>query len=42
VVGTGETVSAAQQTAYALVDQIHWDGAFCRRDIGWRAIARGL
>jgi phosphoribosylamine--glycine ligase len=42
VVGTGDTVSAAQQTAYALVDQIRWDGAFCRRDIGWRAIARGL
>jgi phosphoribosylamine--glycine ligase len=42
VVGAGDTVSAAQKTAYALVDQIHWDGAFCRRDIGWRAIARGL
>jgi phosphoribosylamine--glycine ligase len=42
VVGTGDTVGAAQQTAYALVRQIHWDGAFYRSDIAWRAIARGL
>jgi phosphoribosylamine--glycine ligase len=42
VVGTGDTISAAQQTAYAQVRQIHWDGAFYRSDIAWRAIARGL
>jgi phosphoribosylamine--glycine ligase len=42
VVGIGDTVSAAQQTAYAIVDQIHWDGAFSRKDIAYRAIARGL
>ena len=42
VVGTGDTVSAAQQAAYALVSQIHWDGAFYRKDIAYRAIARGL
>jgi len=36
----GATVSAAQQAAYALVEQISWDGMYCRRDIGWRAIAR--
>jgi phosphoribosylamine--glycine ligase len=37
----GETVQAAQQTAYALAAQIRWPGEFHRRDIGWRAIARG-
>ena len=36
----GTTVSQAQQTAYALVNNISWDGMYCRRDIGWRAIAR--
>ena len=39
-VGLGATVLAAQQQAYALVDAISWDGARCRRDIGYRAIAR--
>ncbi len=39
-VGLGDTVSEAQRRAYALADQIHWDGMFCRRDIGYRAIAR--
>ncbi len=39
-VGLGETVSEAQKRAYALADQIHWEGVFCRRDIGYRAIAR--
>jgi phosphoribosylamine--glycine ligase len=36
----GATVSEAQRTAYALVDNIAWDGMYCRRDIGWRAVAR--
>jgi phosphoribosylamine---glycine ligase len=40
VTATGATVAEAQARAYAAVDKIHWDGAFCRRDIGWRAIAR--
>ncbi|MDZ7805406.1 MAG: phosphoribosylamine--glycine ligase [Thiohalophilus sp.] len=39
-VGLGETVSEAQQRAYALVQQIHWDGVYYRNDIGHRAIAR--
>ena len=34
------SVAAAQADAYALVDQIKWDNGFCRRDIGWRAVAR--
>ncbi|WP_137818546.1 phosphoribosylamine--glycine ligase [Pseudomonas sp. 2FG] len=36
----GETVSAAQQHAYALAAKIDWDGCFYRHDIGYRAIAR--
>ncbi|ALZ78046.1 phosphoribosylamine--glycine ligase [Rheinheimera sp. F8] len=36
----GTNVTAAQQAAYQLVDQIHWDGVFSRRDIGYRAVAR--
>ena len=40
-VGLGERVADAQRQAYALVDAIHIDGAHFRRDIGYRAIARG-
>jgi phosphoribosylamine--glycine ligase len=36
----GKSVRAAQAKAYALVDAIDWPDGFCRRDIGWRAIAR--
>ena len=36
----GDRVSDAQALAYQLVDQIEWRGAFCRRDIAYRAIAR--
>ncbi|WP_158120219.1 phosphoribosylamine--glycine ligase [Vibrio metoecus] len=36
----GNTVLEAQQRAYRLADQIRWNGMFCRRDIGYRAIAR--
>jgi len=39
-VGLGSTVSAAQTAAYQLVDAISWEGMQCRRDIGYRAIAR--
>jgi phosphoribosylamine--glycine ligase len=39
-VGLGDSVSAAQTQAYALVDAISWTGMQCRRDIGYRAIAR--
>ena len=39
-VALGDTVAEAQQQAYQLVDQIHWTGMYCRRDIGYRAIAR--
>jgi phosphoribosylamine--glycine ligase len=40
VCGTGVTIRDAQARAYAAVDAIDWPGGFCRRDIGWRAIAR--
>lgn len=36
----GDTVSQAQQRAYQLVKQIHWQDMFYRNDIGYRAIAR--
>jgi phosphoribosylamine--glycine ligase len=36
----GDSVSAAQAAAYDACDRIHWDGAFRRSDIGYRAIRR--
>jgi phosphoribosylamine--glycine ligase len=40
VTALGKDVAEAQARAYAAVDLIHWNGAFCRRDIGWRALNR--
>jgi phosphoribosylamine--glycine ligase len=40
-VGLGTGVAEAQRAAYALVDCIAFSGAQYRRDIGYRAIARG-
>jgi phosphoribosylamine---glycine ligase len=37
----GETLSAAQHRSAALAARVHFDGMFYRRDIGWRALARG-
>ena len=39
VVGLGDSIKMAQKQAYETLDQIHFDGAQCRRDIGWRALA---
>ena len=39
VTAIAPTVPEAQARAYAAVDAIDWPGGFCRRDIGWRAIA---
>ncbi len=36
----GNTVTEAQQHAYALAKAIQWDGGFYRNDIAWRAIER--
>ncbi|WAX94720.1 phosphoribosylamine--glycine ligase [Aminobacter sp. NyZ550] len=40
VTATGRTVSEAQAKAYAAVDLVDWPDGFCRRDIGWLAVAR--
>jgi phosphoribosylamine--glycine ligase len=40
VTALGDNVAAAQKNAYALAQHISWDGSFCRRDIGYRAINR--
>ena len=40
VTATGADVREAQARAYAAVDAIDWPEGFCRRDIGWRAVAR--
>jgi len=40
VTALGDTVAAAQKAAYAAVDAIHFPNGFCRRDIGWREVAR--
>jgi phosphoribosylamine---glycine ligase len=39
-VGLGETIAAARDVAYATAGTIDWTGAWYRRDIGHRAIAR--
>ncbi len=40
VTALGDTVTAAQQNAYAAVEKISWDKMYCRTDIAYRAIAR--
>lgn len=40
VTATGATVADAQMRAYAAVDRIGFEDGFCRRDIGWREVAR--
>jgi phosphoribosylamine--glycine ligase len=40
VVGTGDSVRAAQAQAYAGVDAVDFATGFCRRDIGWREMER--
>jgi phosphoribosylamine--glycine ligase len=40
VTALGADIAAAQKNAYAAVDLIDWPQGFCRRDIGWRAVAR--
>jgi phosphoribosylamine---glycine ligase len=41
VTALGADVAEAQARAYAAVDRIGWPEGFCRRDIGWRALAGG-
>ena len=40
VTATGRTVTEAQAHAYAAVDKLDFSSGFCRRDIGWREVAR--
>ena len=40
VTASGKTVSEAQRRAYDAIGCIKWPEGFCRRDIGWQAIAR--
>jgi len=40
VTALGKDVAEARGRAYAAVAKIHWQGAFYRHDIGWRALKR--
>ncbi|WP_417428061.1 phosphoribosylamine--glycine ligase [Kiloniella sp.] len=40
VTALGSDIKEAQNKAYQAVDKITWDQGFCRRDIGWRELAR--
>ncbi len=40
VTALGTTIREAQTRAYRAVDGLEWQGGFCRRDIGWRAIGK--
>ena len=40
-VAVGESLQKAIDGAYALADNIHFENAYCRRDIGQRALAAG-
>jgi phosphoribosylamine--glycine ligase len=40
VTATGASVAEAQAKAYAAVDRVVFASGFCRRDIGWREVAR--
>jgi phosphoribosylamine--glycine ligase len=40
VTARGRSVAEAQARAYRAVDLVDWPDGFCRRDIGWRAVAR--
>ncbi|HVY42983.1 MAG TPA: phosphoribosylamine--glycine ligase [Hyphomicrobiaceae bacterium] len=40
ITARGRSVAEAQARAYQAIAKIDWPGGFCRKDIGWRAIAR--
>jgi phosphoribosylamine--glycine ligase len=40
VTALGATLAEARARAYRAVDLVDWPDGFCRRDIGWRALAR--
>ena len=42
VCALGKDFAAARENAYAAIRKLHFDGGFYRRDIGHRAIGRGI
>ena len=40
ITAIGRTVAEAQARAYEAIAKIDWPEGFCRKDIGWRAVAR--
>jgi phosphoribosylamine---glycine ligase len=40
ITAVGASLTEARDRAYRAVDAIDWPEGFCRRDIGWRALAR--
>ena len=40
VTALGENLKTAIETAYKGVSEIHFDGAYSRKDIGYRALSR--
>ncbi len=42
VTAVGDSVTEARRRAYAAVDLVEAPDLFCRRDIGWRAVQRGM
>ena len=40
ITARGRTVTEARDRAYEAIARIDWPEGFCRKDIGWRAIAR--
>jgi phosphoribosylamine--glycine ligase len=41
VCAIGKDIASARDEAYAAIAGIHYEGAFCRRDIAYRALRRG-
>jgi phosphoribosylamine--glycine ligase len=42
ITALAENIAEARKRAYEAVDAIDWPEGFCRRDIGWRALAPSL
>ncbi|MET0220829.1 MAG: phosphoribosylamine--glycine ligase [Tardiphaga sp.] len=40
ITASAKTVGEAQRRAYEAIGMINWPEGFCRRDIGWQAVAR--
>lgn len=40
ITAVGDTLGDAVARAYTAIDLIDWPAGFCRRDIGWRALAK--